>query len=282
MFVPNDRFINIDLINTCYWEEGQGPPLILLHGMGGSAAGWLPCIDNLKKFYKVYVLEMVGHGSTGGSANEMEGINDMAKFVIHFMDAMNIDQAAIVGHSMGAVISLELTIKYQDRVSKLVIADSSGLGRGVTPIFRLLSTPVLGEILLKSTIAKDMETFVRQKRKEFSNAPSVTNELAQQLFIKEYKPDQYRTTLKLLRKGFNWFGQRKEFRAPILQGLPQITCPTLIIWGRQDTIVPYKHGEVAAQNIPDSTLQVIDNCGHVPMFEQPEIFNQLILEFLGT
>jgi 4,5:9,10-diseco-3-hydroxy-5,9,17-trioxoandrosta-1(10),2-diene-4-oate hydrolase len=117
-------------------------------------------------------------------------------------------------------------------------------------------------------------------RKSAQNTTYITDELIENLYPVERNPEQAKPLLKALRLGVNWAGQKKSVYGPILQQLPSIRNPTLVIWGRQDTTIPLSHGELAAKSLPNARLEVIDQCGHIPMFEQPEIFNRLVLDFL--
>lgn len=94
-------------------------------------------------------------------------------------------------------------------------------------------------------------------------------------------PGAQRWLLSTLRVGVSLLGQRAQFVRSIVDNLSKISCPTLIIWGEQDRIIPVAHAQVAKNRILNAELQILDPCGHMPHFERPEDFNQLILEFLN-
>jgi 4,5:9,10-diseco-3-hydroxy-5,9,17-trioxoandrosta-1(10),2-diene-4-oate hydrolase len=126
----------------------------------------------------------------------------------------------------------------------------------------------------------DVKNYGKSVKSDCVNKTYITDELIEALYNLEQNPSQYKTTLKVLRKYMNWMGQKSSVYGPILHRLSSITSPTLVIWGRQDDTLPLKQGELAVKSLPNAHLETIDNCGHIPMFDQPEIFNKLLLEFL--
>jgi len=187
----------------------------------------------------------------------------------------------MVGHSLGGVISLRVAIDFPERVGKLVVADSAGLGKEVTILARIASLPLVGELWASQDYRADRGKYAASLRSAAQNATNITDELVDNLYRIERTPDHARIALETLRLWFDWTGQKKSVYGPILQKLPSITNPTLVIWGRQDPTLPLSQAEAAAKRMPNAHLEVIEECGHVPMFEQPEVFNRLVLEFLG-
>ena len=161
-----------------------------------------------------------------------------------------------------------------------MLADSVGLGKETTIQARIASLPLIGEWLASQSYKPDKKKYGDELRSAAQNAASITDELIDILYRFERSPDHAGMMLKILRLWFDWTGQKKSVYGPILRKLPSIRNPALISWGRQDATVPLSHGESAAKSLPDARLEVIDRCAHVPMFEQPEIFNSLVLEFL--
>jgi pimeloyl-ACP methyl ester carboxylesterase len=280
MLVPDEHYVKIGSINTRYWAEGEGYPVVLVHGMGGSATGWLTSIGGLSAQYRIYALDLIGHGRTDKPQSMPYKFFDLVKFVNEFMTELKIDQAHIVGHSMGGAISMRLAIDFPTCSRKLILVDTAGLGREIKYLYRLVSIPIVGEILASQAYTPDVKKFGNGLRSAAKNTTYITDELVENIFRIEESPTQYKNTLKILRTCVNWVGQKKSFYAPIMQQLPSITNPTLVIWGRQDDVVPIKHGEFAVKSLPNAYLETIDECGHVPMFDQPEVFKKLVLEFL--
>jgi len=280
MLVPTEHYIKIGSINTRYWADGEGSPVVLVHGLGGSATGWLTSFGALSSQHRVYALDLVGHGRTDRSDSTRYELADLTEFVCQFMAELEIERAHIVGHSMGGAIAMRLAIDHPPRTQKLVLVDTPGLGKEIAFFMRVMSIPVIGELLASQAYTPDVKKFGENLRSSAKNAAYITDELVENLYMVEQAPTQYKTTLKIVRTGANWMGQKSSFYKSIIEQLPAITNPTLMIWGRQDDVVPLKHGELAVKRLPNARLEVIERCGHVPMFDQPEVFNGLVLEFL--
>jgi 4,5:9,10-diseco-3-hydroxy-5,9,17-trioxoandrosta-1(10),2-diene-4-oate hydrolase len=280
MSVPDEHYIKIGSIRTRYWMDGKGSPVILVHGMGGSATGWLTTFGPLCSQHKVYALDLIGHGRTDTPGPFLNPFSELTEFLCAFMSVLKIERAHIVGHSMGAAISALMTIKYPERVQRLVLADSAGLGREGAAFLRIMSIPGLGELLASMSYAPDVQKFGKTLRTSLVNANYVTDELIENLFAVEQNPTQSKTMLKILRSGADWRGQKRSFYEPIIHGLASVKQPTLLIWGKQDQLVPSQHGEQIVKLMPHARLELIDRCGHIPMFEQPKEFNNLLLKFL--
>src|SRR5262245_54550939 len=125
MYVPVDRYVVVGSVNACYWSEGEGTPVVLLHGLGGSAAGWLPSFEALATQHRVYAPDLLGHGYTAGPEDASYNHTELVEFVLHFMTALKIDCAHIIGHSLGGLIALRLAMENQTLVNKMVLLDSA-------------------------------------------------------------------------------------------------------------------------------------------------------------
>jgi len=125
---PQDKYIKIGAINTRYWHQGdQGAPVILIHGLGVSADIWMHNIEALAQRYRVYVPDVIGFGKTDKPDTEYTAAL-FATFINDFMSALNIEKPTLIGNSLGGGIALQYTLLYPDKVDKLVLVDSAGLG----------------------------------------------------------------------------------------------------------------------------------------------------------
>ena len=277
MYKSQDRYVNVGQIKTRYWMEGDGEtPILLVHGLGGFIENWHPCFSLLTDKHRVYAVDLLGHGRTDKPLSASYTVADLAEFVKGFMTALNIDRANLVGHSLGGAVVLQFALKFSDMVEKLTIVESAGLGKEGAFALRLLSLPLVGEMLSRpsrSGTAKMLETFVY-------DPTLVTDEEIDLHYQMGTQPGGQQTFLKTLRAIANLFGQKKMVYGSITSRLSSINNPTLIIWGQQDPVIPVAHAEIAAQKISDAQVELIDNCGHNPMLEQTEVFTKLLLEFL--
>jgi pimeloyl-ACP methyl ester carboxylesterase len=279
MKTPQDRYIKVGKINTRYWAEGsEGSPVILIHGLGGYIESWLPNFDTLATQYQVYAVDLLGHGRTEKPLDVSYTIANLTQFVSDFMAALGIEQAHVVGHSLGGAIGTRLALAFPTAVDKLVLVDSAGLGKEATIVLRIASVPFLGEMLTRPSRSGSASS-----GKMLVYDPEImTDELVELNYQMAALPGAQKSFLKTLRAVGNLLGQKKSTYGPNVRGLPSITHPVLVIWGRQDKTVPVMHAEVAAKGLPNVRVKILDNCGHLPMLEHSQVFNELLLEFLSN
>lgn len=145
--MPPDRYIQIDGINTRYWALGeQGSPVLLIHGQGGAIDYWYKNVFALAEHHRVYALDWVGSGKSD-KPQTTYSIDDLSQFIVHFMDAVNLDRASLIAGSVGGAIALKIALAHPDRVDKLVLIGIGGLGKKVAFPARLTSLPGVGELL---------------------------------------------------------------------------------------------------------------------------------------
>ena len=277
MKMPQDRYIKVGTINTRYWAEGsQGSPVILIHGIGGYIEAWLPNFDALAAQHQVYAVDLLGHGRTDKPLDVSYTIASLTQFVKDFMAALGIEQAHVVGHSLGGAIGTRLALTFPTVVDKLVLVESAGLGKEASLVLRITSVPFLGEMLTRPSRSGSASS----GKMLVYNPAIMTNELVELNYQMAALPGAQQSFLKTLRANGNLFGQKKSMYSPNVRGLPSITHAVLVIWGRQDKVLPVMHAEVAAKGLPNVRVNVLDNCGHLPMLEHSQAFNELLLEFL--
>ncbi len=279
MPAPQNQHIKIGEINTRYWAVGEsGPNVVLIHGVGRFAEEWLPSIDSLAAHHRVYALDLPGHGLTDKPLSASYGLVDMAGFVKAFMESLGIDQAHIIGHSLGGGIALQLVLRFPEAVGKLALVCPAGLGKEATLILRIATVPLLGEILTRPGLKG-----TKRLLKEFVNDPALlTEEFVEFNYRMAARPGAQQAVLKTLRTAGNLFGQSEDTYRPIVNSLGKIKQQVLIIWGRQDRVLPVAHGQATVTRFPTASLEVIENCGHLPMLEETKKFNELILDFLDS
>lgn len=273
---PENLYINIGNIRTRYWSLGNnGPIVILLHGLGASAEIWLPNIDALAKNHKVYVLDLPGFGYSGKPHHEFSPL-DYAKFLDDFMTVLNIKKATVIGQSLGGGIALQYTLQYPRKVEKLVLADCAGFGKEVIWTLRLMSLPVLGEIISYPT-RMGVTIFFRLAVRN----PAVITRDFIDTYYEIFKQAGFQGfLLKITRMMVDIHGGKREILTPVMDNLHKINRLALIIWGENDGVFPLKHAYYGKEKMPNSQLYIMKNCGHIPNLEKPEEFNNAVLEFL--
>jgi len=247
---------------------GSGPPLVLLHGLGGSDAEWQGSIPVLAQYFKVYVPTMPGHGDSGPIAEY--SLESSHRLFLSFLESEGLGKVILAGQSMGGLVALDLALNFPERVSKLVLVDSAGLGREVNWGLRLLTLPILGEIILDFLWPRLHTHLARLAKLAGLEVPEVMLTQGSWKF--------QGSLARLLRVGIDLRGQK--LWPSIRDRLPTLNVPTLIIWGEHDQLFPLSQAVDAHRTIPRSKLHVLRGGGHVVRREHVAELNEVVLKFL--
>jgi 4,5:9,10-diseco-3-hydroxy-5,9,17-trioxoandrosta-1(10),2-diene-4-oate hydrolase len=274
--LPPDRFIKVGDINTRYWEAGdKGSAVVLVHGLGGFIENWVYNINVLAERHRVYAMDLVGFGRSDKTPLTHD-MNVLVKFINDFMKTMNIAKASLIGNSLGGGLALLFALDFPEKVEKLVLADNAGMGRDVIIDFKLCSLPIIGELLTRPSL----KGTARLWKEIVYDAALITPELVNLGYGIISQPGAKKALLTTLRAGIDLRGQRAKLVDTLLSRLNTITAPTLVVWGKEDRIIPVAHARVAAAKIPGARLEIFDRCGHMPQLEHSDKFNKLVLDFL--
>lgn len=272
-----DQYVKVGSINTCYWSMGrEGTVVLLLHGLGGSKENWRCNIQSLAGSHQVYAVDLVGFGLTDKpSASHSPAY--FTQFIDDLMTALNIARATLIGNSLGGAIVLNYALHHSDRVDKLVLVDSALLGRACHPMLRLVTLPIVGE-LLKRPGRRDARQVAQAC---FYNPRLIADEDVEVYYQRSLLPGAKEALLSIVRASVDVRGFRESLVRPIVDSLRTITTPTLIIWGKEDRVVPVSQAQVAKDKIPNAEILIFEQCGHTPQMECPDKFNAAVLEFLA-
>jgi 2-hydroxy-6-oxonona-2,4-dienedioate hydrolase len=267
---PQEKFATIFGAKIRYLEAGDTakPTVILLHGLGANAENWQlnPVASNIAAFatnYHVIAPDQIGFGKSDKPLLKYR-VGTYVDFLDKFMVELKIEKAHLVGNSMGGWVAALAAIKYPNRVEKIVLADAAGLARKEIDF---------NQIYQLNNSTRDE---IRANLKLIFASPLFRNN--------EALVDQFMAARILAGDGYtiNSLIESIKRREDFLDDrLGEIKKPTLIIWGRQDGLLPLSDGEKFNQGIANSQLVVFDNCGHAPQFEKAADFNKTVLEFLG-
>jgi len=259
---PVEREIAVFGQKIHYVEAGAGPPVILLHGLGGSTQNWGLNFGPLSKGFHVIIPDQIGFGTSDKPLINYR-IATYVDFLDQFCKQLKIERATLVGGSMGGWVAAAFTIAFPDRVDRLVLVDAAGYAPpanydyrtlyGLNPSSREGMKQLAGRVFFNKVFASDqvMEQFMTQR---ISAGDGYTiNRIIDSMI-----------------RGEDFLDNR-------VQAIKQ---PTLIIWGREDGLIPLSDGQRFKKEIPNSTLVVIEQCGHVPNFEKAEEFNMALQRFL--
>lgn len=273
-----DNYIEVDGCNIRYHDSGStGPVVLLIHGIGESFEFWSPQLNNAADKFRLIALDLPGHGLSGLGDQPYEP-NKFASFVWRFADKLNIEKLYLAGNSLGGAISILMAGEKPHRVSGLLLANAAALGKESPMPFRLMTLPLLGEIMTKpGKMAEE-----QQIKAVFFDQSVATDEIRQIVSRNGSQPGHQQAFLKTLRLMTNFFGQRQERVSKAIKILGSLEMPVLFIHGRQDVVIPVAHTIEAQKKTPNSNLVVFEECGHTPQIEKSEEFNRLLREFVGA
>lgn len=264
-------WVTVEGHNIHYLTKGSGKPVILIHGLGGHSFSWRKNIAPLAKFFQVYAPDLKGFGFSDRPLKSDYSLEGMATFLIRFMDALEIPEAALIGNSMGGLLSLAVALWYPSRVTHLVLVGSAGYPFKSKFIWKLLKTPGLGEFLIqfagRSSIRQSLINC-------YYDPSSITQEDIEGYFRPHVQNSNFKPPLLILRK-FKF-----DRPSPLESLYSQIKIPTLIIWGKEDRIIPVDHAYQFHREIKTSQLVILEKVGHVPQEESPDEFNRIIIDFV--
>jgi pimeloyl-ACP methyl ester carboxylesterase len=267
MFPEPDRCREVSVSGNRihFIRKGRGKSLILIHGILSSSFVWRRNLDYLSKHFDVVALDVVGHGHSdkpddGGYSREA-----IRRFMKGFMDALDIDQAYLAGHSWGGGIAMDMALAHPGRVEKLVLLDSTGYSGGtllaewllMRNVFLSPALNLLGRPLVRAALRKAV----------FHETSLVTD-------------SEVEGWLRDARAGARSLLRLRNYNLVMEGGIPSISQPTLVLWGREDRLMPRELAERFRRDIGRCTLNILDQCGHNPQEERPVEVNEAICRFL--
>ncbi len=265
---------------VAYRMAGEGPAIMLIHGVTSNSDTWEKVFDLLAEHYTVIAPDLIGHGQSAKPRGDYS-MGAYASGLRDFLVALDLDSATLVGHSLGGGIAMQLAYQHPERCQRLVLVSSGGLGPEVSPLLRAATLPgselvipllthaavlaagrgasgVLGRLGLRPST--DLEEIAR-------GWASLADAEAMSAFV------------QTLRASVDPGGQRVDARDRLyLAG----EGPTMIIWGERDRIIPFEHGIEAHELIPGSRLEVFSRAGHFPHRDEPVRFSTLLREFVES
>ena len=269
------RQIDIVGANVNYVEMGDGPPLLFVHGLGGCWQNWLENIPHFARTHRVVALDLPGFGSSPMPPWEIS-IPAYGRFLRDFCERLGIDRCSLVGNSMGGFIVTEVAITEPDRVDDLTLVSAAGItwararrepaemlarmGRAAAPLLIRFETSAIRR--------------ARFRRRMFGGVFHDPNRLRREMLWENVVP--------ALESPGAFDAMRTLVGYDIRDRLEEIGVPTLIIWGRNDRVVPVPAAFSYKKRIGDNAeLIIFDECGHVPQIEHPVRFNRVLEKFLA-
>lgn len=259
MTTPREERIRVGGIDVHVWVGGRGAPLLVLHGAGGNR-GWTRWVRHVAERFTVWAPTHPGFGLSG-DADWMEGIDDLARFHLWLIDAAGLGRPHVLGHSIGGWAAAEMAVMSPSSIAKLVLVAAVGLKPETGEVLDIFYHPL--------PQLRDMTVYDPRTIPEWDALFGRTPTPAEQ----EVAVRNREMTARLTWKPYMHDPRLGRF-------LPRVTNPALIVWGREDRIVPVLCGEQYRRLLPNARLSVLEHCGHLPPVEQPEAFAKLVVDFL--
>ena len=260
--------------------SGDGPLLVLLHGIASTADTWAPVATGLAANHTVLAPDLLGHGASAKPRGDYS-LGAYASGVRDLITALGHERATVVGHSLGGGIAMQFAYQFPERVERLVLISSGGLGREVHPILRASTLPgseivlaLLGRRWLRTTGGAVGATLGRLGLRAGEDLAGVAAGLASL-----GDADARGAFVHTARAAIDPGGQRVSATDRLYLAAH---LPTLIVWGERDPIIPAAHGEAAHAAIPGSRLEIFAGAGHFPHREQPVRFVSLVEDFVRS
>jgi pimeloyl-ACP methyl ester carboxylesterase len=261
-----------------YRVAGNGPPVVLIHGMLNSSSHWRTVALNLAGEYTVIAPDLIGHGDSAAPRGDYS-LGAHAASIRDLLAAIGVDRATVVGHSLGGGVAMQFFYQFPQRVERLVLISSGGLGREVSPMLRTAALPGVSG-LLSLTIHPRLLTGLRalgHRMRERGMGSGVYVEAVARALSPLENADARGAFLHTLRSVIDIHGQRVSAtdRLYLLESMP-----TMIVWGERDHTIPLEHGRRAHAAIPHSRFRTLPGAAHFPHLEDPDGLSALLREFM--
>lgn len=260
-----------------YAEAGEGPVLLLIHGMGGTCEGWNEVIAPLARHHTVIAPDLPGHGASEPGGGDYS-IGALAAILRDLLLAIGQERATLVGHSLGGGIAMQVAYQFPEITERLALVSSGGLGPEVSPVLRAAALPG-ADLFISATasVGRRVGSAVAHGLSTVGLRPNADVAELARGYAALSDPDRRAAFLATLRSVVGTGGQRVDANDRLYLAE---AMPVLIVWGARDSIIPVHHAEAAHEAIPASRLEVFDDVGHLPQVEAPGRFVGVLERFL--
>lgn len=260
--LPPQQTVMVRNHKIAYYEAGKGSAVILIHGLGADARHWAANIDALSQNFRVIAVDQIGYGQSDKPVMRYT-VGNFADYLHGFLVATKIEKASLVGNSLGGWVALEFSLRHPEMVEKLVLVDAAGLRP--TQALKLPKGRISLSPLNTHWFFDLME----------ANKQWATTDLGPNAFERHLKNGDSYTIASSVAE----MATGREFEDKKLE---KMRVPTLIIWGRDDVLIPLAMGEQFHKQIKGSKLMVMEGTGHIPMVGKPAEFNEAVIKFLNS
>jgi len=274
------QYVTLHGHRRAFVKAGSGPVILLLHGLGCDHTTWEPILAELAQSYTVIAPDLLGHGrsdkpradySVGGYAN---GMRDL-------ITVLGIDKVTVVGHSFGGGVAMQFAYQFPERTQRVILVASGGLGPEVTVAIRAITTPGFHQLMGLVTLPGIRHAATGAMRLLSRSRLPHTRDLGEMAAIVEtFRDPRARAAIShVVRAVVDWRGQivTMSDRAYLTAAMPM-----LLVWGDEDTVIPSVHLDNAADLAPGVRAAVIEDAGHFPHKDHPELFTEMVDDFMSS
>jgi pimeloyl-ACP methyl ester carboxylesterase len=274
------RTISVDGNRIAYQVAGNGPVLLLVHGMAGSSLTWRHVMPTLAERFTVLAPDLLGQGRSDKPRGDYS-LGAHANTLRDLLDALGYERATVIGQSLGGGVVMQFAYQFLERCERLVLVDSGGLGREVTFYLRMLTVPGFESVLPVFCAPRLRD--LGDRIATWLGRAGVRSTPARQEIWRSYASladaASRRAFFRSLREVVDFSGQavsalNRLYRAAQL--------PTLIVWGARDPFIPVSHALAAHEAIPGSRLEIFEGVGHYPHCEAPGRFVEVLVDFITS
>lgn len=263
-------------VRLAYREQGQGKPILLIHGFGANAYTWRHLVPELAATHRVITLDLKGFGQSDKPLDENYSVLDQAALVSEFIDRKKLKDVTLVGHSLGGgvalVLALDQNAERRGRIKRLALLDSVAYAQKIPIAFSVLRAPVIGPVS-SYLIPKELQARAALRIAYHDDSKFDRTDVAEYAGPLHDRGAQHaliRSARQIIPENIDQLAAR----------YPTITIPTLVLWCDHDKVVKPHIGWRLHQDLPNSTFTVVSGCGHIPQEERPRETAQAIKALL--
>jgi pimeloyl-ACP methyl ester carboxylesterase len=261
-------------------RAGSGPPLLLLHGIASDSSTWRDVLPQLAARHTVIAPDLLGHGASAKPMADYS-LGAFASSARDLLLRLGHERATIVGHSLGGGIAMQFAYQFPERVERLVLVCSGGLGREVHPLLRAAALPGSDWVLpaVARTGALGAGAAAGRLLERLGRPPGADAQGVAEGLAALEDPDACRAFLHTARSIMDLGGQRVSAADQLYLAAD---LPVLIVWGARDPLIPVAHAHAAHALLPHGRLEVFEQAGHFPFRDEPQRFTRVLEDFLAT
>lgn len=265
---------------VAYRSAGEGPVLVLVHGIAGCSNTWTRAMPLLAEDYTVIAPDLLGHGESAKPRGDYS-LGAYASGIRDLLTVLGVERATFVGHSLGGGIAMQFAYQFPHMVERLALVATGGFGQEVSPLLRAIAAPG-SEYVLPLVLTRHLHGVAGAVGRVFGSFGLRGDPLLTEVwdsYTRLTDARAQRAFVHTIRSVIDVAGQRVSARDRLY--LAQ-EVPTLIVWGDRDGVIPVEHAYSAHELLPDSRLEIVEGAGHFLPFERPELLELLLRDFLDS